>query len=50
MTAKEHTADHLTFADEYSVKTIELLPCRYYIVCRVVEREKAKDREIVMRG
>jgi hypothetical protein len=81
--AKEPTAARLPSIDEYPVKTIELLPCRYRKECRaqnckrtatiiarsfdsggrpirqyelcqqhadqVVEREKAKGREIVTR-
>jgi hypothetical protein len=39
---KEHTAKRLMFADEYAVKTIELLPCRYHIACRAKDcRRKA---------
>jgi hypothetical protein len=34
MSAKEHTTERLMFADEYAVKTIELLPCKYRITCR----------------
>jgi hypothetical protein len=36
MSAKEHIAYRLMFADDYTVKMIELPPCQYHIVCRAL--------------
>jgi hypothetical protein len=41
MTAKQHTTARLLSIDEYPVKTIELLACRYRITCRARNCKRA---------
>ena len=41
VSAKGHTTEHLMFADEHTVKTIDLLPCRYHILCRAKDCKRA---------